>query len=57
MITMWANLGLIILFTILTLLGGAVLYMLLAILEELILGRYRKNQKSDTSDTDGFYVF
>lgn len=56
MMTMWANLGLIIAFATLTLIGGALLYMFLAILEELIVGRYRKKRKTDP-DSDGFYVF
>jgi len=57
MMTMWANLGLIIIFTIITLLGGAILYMFLAVLEELIIGKYSRKRKSNTSDSDGFYVF
>ena len=57
MLMVWANIGLIIIFVILTLLGAALLYMLLAIIEELIVGRYREKRKTDDSNTDGFYVF
>jgi phosphate/sulfate permease len=57
MFTIWANLGIIIVFVIITLLGALVLYMLLTILEEMIVGRYRRKKRQDDSESDGFYVF
>lgn len=55
MLAIWANLGIVLVFAIVVLLGSALVYMLLAILEELFTGKYKKRHRKD--DTDGFYVF